>query len=392
MMRHANPIRRILRPMFIGLSLVVAAGTVWGAYGGTVMPSESTMSALSGLMCLAFPLWVLADIVVILADAWLSPRWIAAPLIAIIASSPTLGEYFPCSTSARTADSLDSLERTRSFTLLTYNTSSFRDTEGVYPDSGNRTLQQIIDRDADMVCLQEVFAHKIKKRLDSLKITRAQREKIDSIYPHRTMTFDGMVFLSKYPFRGDRYQRKPGDAAEMSRFEVEIEGHRLTIFNLHLQSLGLKRSEKKVFKELTDMSGSRDDIKEMRNTLLSKYKRANITRADQASRIVDYIAEDGGENVIVCGDFNDVPASYTYRLIRASGLHDAYNETAFWPGVTHYADNFYFRIDHILYRGSLKAINVHRGNVRSSDHYWLEATFLWDAPEDKDKTQKDSNN
>lgn len=388
MKRPANPIKRILRPISILLSLIVAVGTVWSAYGGTAIPSESTFSALSGLMCLAFPLWVLADIAVIVADAWLSPRWIAAPLIALIASSPTLGEYFPCSTSARAADSLDSLERTRSFTLLTYNTSSFRDTEGIYPCGGNRTLQQIIDRDADMVCLQEVFAHKIKNRIDSLKITRAQREKIDSIYPYHKMTFDGMVFLSKYPFRGDRYQRKPGDAAEMSRLEVEAEGHRLTIFNLHLQSLGLKRSEKKVFKELTDMSGTRDDIKEMRNTLLSKYKQANITRADQAARIVGYIAEDGGENVIVCGDFNDVPASYTYRLIRKAGLHDAYRETAFWPGVTHYADNFYFRIDHILYRGGLKAVNVHRGNVRSSDHYWLEATFLWDAPKDGNEIQQ----
>lgn len=388
MKKAANPIKRILRPISILLSLIVAVGTVWSAYGGTAIPSESTFSALSGLMCLAFPLWVLADIAVIVADAWLSPRWIAAPLIALIASSPTLGEYFPCSTSARAADSLDSLERTRSFTLLTYNTSSFRDTEGIYPCGGNRTLQQIIDRDADMVCLQEVFAHKIKNRIDSLKITRAQREKIDSLYPHRKITSDGMVFMSKFPFTSHHYPRQSGDAAEMLRLEVEAEGHRLTIFNLHLQSLGLKRSEKKVFKELTDMSGTRDDIKEMRNTLLSKYKQANITRADQAARIVGYIAEDGGENVIVCGDFNDVPASYTYRLIRKAGLHDAYRETAFWPGVTHYADNFYFRIDHILYRGGLKAVNVHRGNVRSSDHYWLEATFLWDAPKDGNEIQQ----
>ncbi|MCM1517996.1 MAG: endonuclease/exonuclease/phosphatase family protein [Pseudoflavonifractor sp.] len=387
MRQHDNPLRRISRTVCAVISILTAVGTVWGAYGGLANPDNSV---LSSLMCLAFPLWVIADIVILLIDLWLAPRWIAAPILSIILSAPTVADYFPCSTSARGITSLDSIERKRAFTLLTYNITSFRDTEGIYPDEGNRTLRQIIDADADIVCLQEVVKKKIEGHVDSLKITPALRGKIDSIYPHRKLTFDGLAMLSKYPFRAERFQHKPGDAAEMCRFDIDMDGRRLAIFNVHLQSLGFKRDEKKVFRELTDMKASKQDIKDVRYKLLTKFKSANITRADQVRRLLGYMSA-AGKNVIVCGDFNDVPASYSYRMLRDSGLHDAFEETAFFPTITHHADHFFFRIDHILYRGGLKAIDISRGDTRSSDHYYLMATFLWDADDEEDGDKADTN-
>jgi len=38
----------------------------------------------------------------------------------------------------------------------------------------------------------------------------------------------------------------------------------------------------------------------------------------------------------------------------------------------------YFGIDHILYRGDLHPLSMHRGGLRSSDHYPLIATFYVD--------------
>lgn len=376
-----NHIRRIPRGVCATLSVLCAIGTVWSAYGGLANPESSP---LSGLMCLTFPLWILADIVLLFLDLWLAPRWIVTPVLSMIISAPTIADYFPCSTSSRSITSLDSIERKRAFTLLTYNITSFRDTEGIYPDEGNRTLRQIIDADADIVCLQEVFRHKIEGRVDSLGITRRLRERIDSMYPHSKLTFDGLVMLSKYPFRAERFQRKPGDAAEMCRFDIDMDGRRLAVFNVHLQSLGFKRDEKKVFRELTDMKASKQDIKDVRYKLLTKFKSANITRADQVRRLLGYMSA-AGKNVVMCGDINDVPASYSYRMLRDSGLHDAFEETAFFPTITHHADHFFFRIDHIFYRGDLKAIDIQRGDIRSSDHYYLKATFLWDD-EDEDAT------
>lgn len=83
------------------------------------------------------------------------------------------------------------------------------------------------------------------------------------------------------------------------------------------------------------------------------------------------------------GDFNDVAGSYAYRTIRSCGLKDAYAQTAFGPTITYNASRFYFHIDQIFYRGNLRAVSIWRGKSRSSDHYPVSATFLWDDNTDE---------
>mgnify|MGYP004449285907 FL=1 len=80
--------------------------------------------------------------------------------------------------------------------------------------------------------------------------------------------------------------------------------------------------------------------------------------------------------VIVCGDFNDTPSSWTYRTIRGSDLADCYCDCGLGHTITYHENRLYFRLDHIFYKGEgLKAIRIERGNDKFSDHYPLMATF-----------------
>jgi endonuclease/exonuclease/phosphatase (EEP) superfamily protein YafD len=67
----------------------------------------------------------------------------------------------------------------------------------------------------------------------------------------------------------------------------------------------------------------------------------------------------------------------------SAGFKDAYRQCGFGPEITYNANKLYFRIDHILYRGDMDAINIRRGKLKSSDHYPLLATFLWIPPDNK---------
>ena len=80
--------------------------------------------------------------------------------------------------------------------------------------------------------------------------------------------------------------------------------------------------------------------------------------------------------MIVCGDFNDTPGSYSYRTVRGDDMRDAYLDCAFGPAITYHDNRFYFKIDHVLYRGNLRAVDIERGRIDASDHYPLLATFV----------------
>lgn len=367
---------RLLYSAVAGINAIAAVGTLWSAYGGMLNPGAHP---LSGLMCLSFPIWLIADLALIVADAFILKRLIAIPVIAMLISAGPISDFCPLNIHIGSTDNDDS------FTLLTYNVTSFADSQGKTCDKGNRTLQQIIDMDATMVCLQEVFSDKMKK--SKCGITEAQIDSIEHRYKHRYKSQDGLVFLSKYPFEAHSYPREKGDAAEMCRIDTDIDGHRLIIFNVHLQSLGFKREEKRLFRKLTDMHPHERELKGVRSKLLAKFKAANIVRLSQVGRIVEHIRQAKEEhpdcNIIVCGDFNDVQSSYCLRRLAKAGLLNAYSQAGFGPTITHHADHFFFRIDHLLYEGDLEAADIERGDIPSSDHYPLMATFQWkESPSD----------
>ena len=73
--------------------------------------------------------------------------------------------------------------------------------------------------------------------------------------------------------------------------------------------------------------------------------------------------------IIVCGDFNDSPISYTHRVV-GEGLNDAFVESGNGFGISYNQNHFYFRIDNILLSKNLKSYRCTVDNtIKSSDHY-----------------------
>jgi endonuclease/exonuclease/phosphatase family metal-dependent hydrolase len=78
--------------------------------------------------------------------------------------------------------------------------------------------------------------------------------------------------------------------------------------------------------------------------------------------------------VIVAGDFNDTPVSYSYRKIR-KGLNDAFVNSGYGAGFTYKGNYPANRIDYILYDNALKCKYFDIIRVRFSDHYPIAAYF-----------------
>jgi exonuclease III len=85
--------------------------------------------------------------------------------------------------------------------------------------------------------------------------------------------------------------------------------------------------------------------------------------------------------VIVCGDMNDVPTSRAYRLLVGDDLIDAWKDVGRGYAYTYNRHHLPFRIDHVFYRGGIRAITAERLKGGSSDHYPLMVTFDIDITE-----------
>ncbi len=74
---------------------------------------------------------------------------------------------------------------------------------------------------------------------------------------------------------------------------------------------------------------------------------------------------------IICGDFNDIPQTYTYQTI-SKGLKDTFLESGTGLGTTHGGLAPALRIDYILVDNRFSVTNHQVHQVPFSDHYFVE--------------------
>ena len=359
----------LIRSLWTLLNIACGLCTLLAGYGGYINPDKFALAQLANM---TFPGWIVLTLILLAVNLFIRKKLAWLSVIVLVAC---IGPILTISPLNFTSRSLSPDDESRTFTLLTYNVYNFRDNQGVNPEWGNRTLSYILSTDADIVCLQE------SSNLNGVG-KKAQRDSINSRYPYRLYSNrSGEVLLSKYHATEVDTPQPDWGSGSFCAYEVEVEGHEVTVVNCHLQSIGLTDDDKELYRELTDKelrNPSRSELSKVKNGIVTKLLAAFRIRAQQARYIKEFLATRKG-NVILVGDFNDVPGSYAYRTIKSDGLKDAYSECAFGPTVTYNDNRFYFRIDQMLYRGDLEAVRIKRGDLRSSDHYPLFATFLWDT-------------
>ena len=106
-----------------------------------------------------------------------------------------------------------------------------------------------------------------------------------------------------------------------------------------------------------------------------KLRRAFIKRAEQADFLSEHL-KSAPYNVLLCGDFNDTPISYTYeRIIRSREFKDAFREKGIGFGSTHVGVFPFLRIDHLFMDKGIK-LNYYRVlKEEYSDHYPVISEF-----------------
>lgn len=372
-----RPTKATLVTILLVVNIITAIVTIVAAYGGYVDPGKFVIPALMSMM---LPVILIGGLVVLVFDMLFKRGFTLILAAAWLLSLPSLLTYSPLNIGTK---ELTPEEKSHSFTFLTYNVLHFWDFRGNVPGlERNTTIDYILETDADIVSLQEV---EFIKSWPLWRITPEQVQALDAKYPYRVVNVNNqLTVLSKYPFEYENLDiPKPMDV-RMGLFKFNIMGQTVRLFNVHLESIGLNMADKALYKGLFEKApGSeraiKKELKDVKRQLIDKLSIAFGKRADQA-RYIRHVMDSIGGNFIVAGDFNDIQGCYAVRTIMGDDMEDAYAENAFGPAITYHGNRFYFRIDHVLYKGGLEAVDLVRGNVPSSDHYPLLTTFVLDAP------------
>ena len=150
--------------------------------------------------------------------------------------------------------------------------------------------------------------------------------------------------------------------------ELLYDGDTVLVVNNHLESYKLTPEDKQVYK---DIIHDPENIRSERSSrdLVRKMADASRVRGPQIDSVLNYIRHSGREGVVVCGDFNDSPISYSCRRC-SSALTSAFRQSGNGLGLSYNQKGFYFRIDHIFVSDYWQTYETHVDKTALwSDHY-----------------------
>ncbi len=343
---------------------MVALLTVFVAYSDLLHPADYPLLACAGM---AFHFFLIADIIVM--AAWLIFRWRRAwiPLLALILSFPAIRVYLPLHFKSAPPEG--------SIKVISYNVALYSFNEKIKSPKDS-IFNYLKHQNADIVCLQEDVVQKYDSATS-----------LSNIYPyndtvhvtHKSPNINAVGIHTRYPILRKEVIPYISNSNGSAAFFLQIGNDTVVVVNNHLESTHLSMQDRKDYHQMLQGDMNSDDTKQQTKKLLTKLSSSMAKRALQAEAVHLYIERQRKKHpVIVCGDFNDTPISYTRHTI-AKGLYDCFVESGCGLGISFSPNGFRFRIDQIMCTEHFKPYNCMVDNsIKASDHYPI---ICWLKPE-----------
>ena len=250
--------------------------------------------------------------------------------------------------------------------VLTYNVMSFD-----WMEKPSRILEYVVEQDPDIVCIQEFAWSPDARHLTKADVTKALKK-----LPYSHIEPDNHIAVfSKFPIVSTKKIPIKSEAGNGSFIaELDVHGKTVILINNHLESNKIAEDERTAFRDMTVDPDAHKLKRFFSQTLFNRMTPAFKWRAKQANDISEVINTMQNPYIIVCGDFNDTPISYTPHKMKGD-LNDSFVESGSGIGITFNKYRFLFRIDYIFHSENIKSYNTSVGKLRNSDHYPL-TTYL----------------
>lgn len=263
--------------------------------------------------------------------------------------------------------------------VMSYNVLIFKDqyNEDKKPlDVAYSIANMVREQHPDVLCVQEFGMFMPKTGLR--ECVRLYGEMLDMPYHyyHRKDYYGGNVIFSIHPLHpveDETHFGKENEYGSVVEVDAGDKGKFLVLCS-HLASYKLTKEEVTAFSE---PGNTRQEIQEYGKSIVVKLKDAYKRRSQQVHQMLEDIPHDG-RPILLCGDFNDTPLSYTYHHIKKAGFTDSFVVAGRGIGHTYAGKLPLLRIDYIWGNEWIKPLKFKRLKYKGSDHYPIMMEFALD--------------
>lgn len=334
------------------LNILLITGTILSYMAAFVSPQSFWVLSLFGL---AYPVFLVLNVIFFFIFVSLKIRTAILSLACILLGWNYLSVMYATNSSKISAS--DNKITVCSFnieSLYTYRNNAKSQNQYEYEDETSfAPYRSFFDQaSANIICLQEYFPKNSYFNKYFQKNTPFSIKGSLSIY-------------SKYPIINQGEAIAGGKKTNGAIFaDLKIDTTIVRVYNVHLQSTGIAPEAQKIADEnKIKVENTKSSIRK----IVSGLKSASQLRAKQVDEVVKHI-QGCPYPVIICGDFNDTPYSYSYQQVRGN-LKDSFLERGNGFGVTYNGPIPTLRIDYILGSPSLNFLSHKIINSKVSDHY-----------------------
>lgn len=345
-----GPIKKI----FVVINILVIIATLLVYLTSYFAPEKMWIFSTLGLV---YPMLFFANCVFIIFWLFNEVRWMIPSVLCVVLGWTYTTGFIGLNSGSKDLKSHD-------ISIMSYNTNFFA---GLAAKGTDNTLYDVMDymmtsAKPRIICLQE-----FNMRHKNILLQKFEGYKFIDIDNKRT------AIVTNYPVI-DEGEIDFGTRTNSCVWaDLIIESDTVRVYSFHLQSNNITK--------VTDQMLDNIDLQDKSTwnearTILSKYRSTAVVRAQQAAMIKDHAAQTS-YNIILAGDMNEPPSSFTYHKMK-EGLKDAFRERASGIGSTYGGRIPFLRIDYILTDNSYEIVQYHTHSVNYSDHYPISAVLRSD--------------
>lgn len=326
-------------------------------FGVNISPE---MLPYAGLVPMFIPVLLVLNFILLVLLALAKRRLFILPLAAILLGWKFIGVTFQLNKKNENKEGLS---------VMSYNAHMFNyeRLKANDPNISSNIFNWIREQDVDIMGFQEFYQDYTTPSRNAIKLISngdKYHHSVQSVEGKPGKRFFGLAIFSKHPIihEGKVFDNRKTNGAMF--VDLRVNKDTIRVYNVHLESMSIP----------ADQLDNIDGIKENYRKTWRRLNKGMVSRASQVDILIEHI-KNSPYPVILMGDFNDVPYSYTYFSIKRI-LENAFESVGRGFGFTFNRVLFFLRIDNIFYSKTLKPLQFNTlREVDYSDHYPVQAVF-----------------
>ena len=341
--------------MIAGANVATILLMVLAGYADRINPVEHPLLSCMGM---TFPIFLIANLLFVFF--WLTFKWrkLWIPVVGYIIVYGPLTLYMPLHLNQEEP-------KEGTIKIISYNVCTYG---GNYKyEQGFETVYDYLKlQDADIVCLQEDVDTWRRYVMQRYKKIYEYNDTV--IFNPQDASINGVGIHTRFPIIKKERIHYDSHANGSVAYYLKVNKDTIIVINNHLEGTHLSNEDRDKYKQIIAGKVEKDTAKAETIYLFEKLGKYAAKRAPEAEAVHKYVEAHKKYPIIVCGDFNDNPISYSHRTI-AKGLTDCYEATGKGIGLSYNQKGFFVRIDHILVSDHFEPYNCRIDEkMDASDH------------------------